>query len=84
MDFPLYLVIFFLGLIISILSGMIGIGGGIIIAPALLYIPPALQVGQSDRKLYGRGSVSWLLGLFSDYNRNANAQGRFWNEPPNC
>lgn len=50
MDFPLYLVIFFLGLIISILSGMVGIGGGIIMAPALLYIPPALQMGQLDMK----------------------------------
>ncbi|MFQ5904208.1 MAG: sulfite exporter TauE/SafE family protein [Candidatus Binatia bacterium] len=51
MDFStLYLLIFSLGLGISILSGMVGIGGGIIMAPALLYIPPLLQVGQLDMK----------------------------------
>lgn len=50
MDFPLYLTIFFLGLGISIISGLLGIGGGIIMAPALLYIPPTLQVGQLDMK----------------------------------
>jgi uncharacterized membrane protein YfcA len=50
MDFPLYLTIFVLGLGISIMSGFLGIGGGIIMAPALLYIPPMLQVGQLDMK----------------------------------
>ena len=50
MDFLLYLTIFGLGLGISIISGLLGIGGGIIMAPALLYIPPMLQVGQLDMK----------------------------------
>jgi hypothetical protein len=51
MDFsPLNLLIFSLGLGISILSGLVGIGGGIILAPALLYIPPLLHMGQLDMK----------------------------------
>jgi uncharacterized protein len=50
MDFSLYFTIFCLGLGISILSGLLGIGGGIIMAPALLYIPPWLGVGQLDMK----------------------------------
>jgi len=50
MGLLLHLVIFLLGLLISIVSGLLGIGGGIIMAPALLYIPPILQVGQIDMK----------------------------------
>lgn len=36
----LYLLVGFLGLITGFLSGLIGIGGGIIMAPLLLYVPP--------------------------------------------
>jgi hypothetical protein len=36
----IYLVIGFLGLISGFLSGLLGIGGGIVMAPLLLYIPP--------------------------------------------
>ena len=50
MDFSLYFTIFSLGLGISIISGLLGIGGGIIMAPALLYIPPLLHAGQLDMK----------------------------------
>jgi uncharacterized membrane protein YfcA len=35
---------------ISILSGFLGIGGGIVMAPALLYLPPLFGVGSLDMK----------------------------------
>ena len=38
----LLLLIGFLGIICGFLSGLLGIGGGIIMAPLLLYIPPLL------------------------------------------
>lgn len=38
--------IFGLGFTISVLSGFVGIGGGIIMAPALLYLPPLVGVGR--------------------------------------
>jgi uncharacterized membrane protein YfcA len=37
--------ILFLGFTIGCLSGFLGIGGGIILAPALLFLPPLLGVG---------------------------------------
>lgn len=40
MTMEIYLVIGFLGLISGFLSGLLGIGGGIVMAPLLLYIPP--------------------------------------------
>lgn len=46
----LLLLILLLGFIISILSGFLGIGGGIVMAPALLYLPPLLGVGSLDMK----------------------------------
>jgi len=36
----LYLLIAFLGIICGFLSGLLGIGGGIVMAPLLLYVPP--------------------------------------------
>lgn len=38
----IYLVIAFLGIICGFFSGLLGIGGGIIMAPLLLYVPPIL------------------------------------------
>jgi hypothetical protein len=37
-----------LGFAVSVLSGFLGIGGGIIMAPALLYLPPTLGLGTFD------------------------------------
>ncbi len=34
----------------SLLSGLLGIGGGIVMAPALLYLPPLLGLGAFDMK----------------------------------
>lgn len=41
---------FLMGLGVSILSGLLGIGGGIILAPALLYLPPILGIGELDMR----------------------------------
>ena len=38
----IYFVIGGLGLITGFLSGLLGIGGGIILGPLLLYVPPLL------------------------------------------
>lgn len=38
------------GLGVSILSGLLGIGGGIILAPILLYLPPILGIGTLDMR----------------------------------
>lgn len=47
----LLLLVLSLGFIISILSGFLGIGGGIVMAPALLYLPPLFGAGSLDMKL---------------------------------
>lgn len=39
-----------MGLGVSIVSGLLGIGGGIILAPALLYLPPLLGIGVLDMR----------------------------------
>lgn len=42
MDFTLIVILFLIGFVGSLISGMVGIGGSIIKYPMLLYIPPAL------------------------------------------
>jgi len=39
-----------LGFAVSCLSGLLGIGGGIILAPALLYLPPLFGAGSLDMR----------------------------------
>ena len=56
-----------LGFAVSILSGFLGIGGGIVMAPALLYLPPLLGIGEFDmRQVTGititQGLVACLSG----------------------
>ena len=46
----LELLVLLLGFTISLLSGLFGIGGGILMAPALLYLPSLLGVGLFDMK----------------------------------
>lgn len=50
MELPLFLTVLLLGLGVSFVSGLLGIGGGIVLAPALLYIPPILGVGGLDMR----------------------------------
>ncbi len=48
---------------ISLLSGLLGIGGGIVMAPALLYLPPLLGIGAFDmRQVTG---LTITQGLFA-------------------
>jgi len=52
-----------LGFAVSLLSGFLGIGGGIVMAPALLYLPPLLGVGLLDmRQVTG---LTITQGLFA-------------------
>jgi len=65
----LILLILFLGFTISCLSGLLGIGGGIVMAPALLYLPSLLGVGALDmREVAGltiaQGLFACLSGAF--------------------
>lgn len=50
MDWPFLIALFLIGLIGSFISAMTGLGGAIIIVPALLYIPPLVGVGNLDMK----------------------------------
>lgn len=49
------------GFVIGILSGFMGIGGGILMAPALLYLPPLLEVGQLDMKTVSGLTIAQAL-----------------------
>lgn len=65
----LALVVFLLGLAGGVASGLLGVGGGILMAPALLYVPPLLGAGSFDmRQVTGltitQGIVACLSGTF--------------------
>ncbi len=49
-DVSFVALVLLLGFAISLLSGYLGIGGGIVMAPALLYLPPLLGLGTLDMK----------------------------------
>jgi uncharacterized membrane protein YfcA len=50
MELSFFLTVLLLGLGVSFVSGLLGIGGGIVLAPALLYLPPLLGVGDLDMR----------------------------------
>jgi len=50
MDWPFLITLFLIGLGGSFVSAMTGLGGAIIIVPALLYVPPLIGVGNLDMK----------------------------------
>jgi uncharacterized membrane protein YfcA len=50
MDLPFALLILGSSFAVSLLSGTLGIGGGIVLAPVLLYLPASLGLGALDMK----------------------------------
>lgn len=66
MDVGLFSTLFGLGLVGGFLSGLLGIGGGIIMVPLLLYVPTALGVGTLSMKVVaGITSVQSFFGALS-------------------
>lgn len=66
MDAGLFPTLFSLGLLGGFLSGLLGIGGGIIMVPLLLYVPSALGVGALSMKtVAGITSVQSFFGALS-------------------
>lgn len=72
--------LFALGLLGGFLSGLLGIGGGIIMVPLLLYVPPALEIGSLSMKtVAGITSMQSFFGALSGafghkrYNRISNS-----------
>lgn len=65
-DVALGATLFALGLIGGFTSGLVGLGGGIIMVPLLLYVPPALGVGALTMKVVaGMTSVQSFFGAVS-------------------
>ncbi len=66
MDLAFLSSLFVLGLFGGFLSGLLGIGGGIIMVPLLLYVPPALGVGVLGMKtIAGMTSMQSFFGAVS-------------------
>ncbi len=63
MEIGLGVVVFTLALGVGLLSGLLGIGGGIILTPLLLYLPSALGLSSPDMKEVA--GLTMVQGLFS-------------------
>ncbi len=62
----IYILIGGLGLFTGFLSGLLGIGGGIIMAPLLLYVPPLFGLAPLSMKIVaGLTIVQGILGCFT-------------------
>jgi len=75
MDVALYLFLVLVGLSVGFLSGLLGIGGGIVMFPLLLYVPPLLGLGNIDVKsitglTMAQGFFSAFTAMFF-YHKNA-------------
>jgi uncharacterized membrane protein YfcA len=75
MDAAFYLFLALVGVFVGFLSGMLGIGGGIIMFPLLLYVPPLLGFGGiAIKSITGltmvQGFFSALAAMFY-YHKNA-------------
>ena len=62
MEISLYATLFLLGLVGGLLSGLVGIGGGIIMFPLLLYAPPAM--GFAALSVKAAASMTAVQSLF--------------------
>lgn len=66
MEYELYSALFLSGIVGGLLSGLVGIGGGIIMFPLLLYVPPAFGLGALSVKAAAAiTSVQSLFGALS-------------------
>ncbi|MBI2863335.1 MAG: sulfite exporter TauE/SafE family protein [Chloroflexi bacterium] len=66
LDWTFAATVFFLALGVSFASGLLGIGGGIIMTPLLLYLPPAVGLTPLDmREVAGLTMVQGLFGAAS-------------------
>jgi hypothetical protein len=63
MSISLAVTLFALGIVGGYFSGWLGIGGGIIMAPLLLYVPSALGVGSFDMKVIS--GLTMVQSLFA-------------------
>jgi uncharacterized membrane protein YfcA len=75
MDAAFYLFLLLVGTFVGFLSGLLGIGGGIVMFPLLLYVPPLLGFSEVDVKsITGltmiQGFFSALTAMFY-YHKNA-------------
>jgi len=61
MEIPFLITLVLLGLGGGFLSGLLGLGGAIFMIPLLLYVPPALGVGQLDMKQVAAVSMVQVL-----------------------
>jgi hypothetical protein len=63
MDLPFFLFLLAAGGCVGFLSGLLGIGGGIVMFPLLLYVPPFLGLGTIDVKSVT--GLTMVQGFFS-------------------
>jgi uncharacterized protein len=75
MDIAIVIFLTLVGASVGFLSGLLGIGGGIIMFPLLLYVPPLLGIGSIDVKsitglTMAQGFFSALTALFY-YQKNS-------------